>query len=69
MYCTFKPFNREVIMQKWQYDVFAYGSDRDHDLTKLNELGQQGWEVCGSITGTSLETHRVNTLILKRPIE
>ncbi|MFA6588104.1 MAG: hypothetical protein WCT08_03470 [Patescibacteria group bacterium] len=56
-------------MQKWQYDVFAYGSDRDHDLTKLNELGQQGWEVCGSITGTSLETHRVNTLILKRPIE
>lgn len=59
-------------MNRWEYCMLAhaiywsvYGGDDDRKWTgltrALNELGQEGWECCG--------TTKAGSIILKRPID
>jgi hypothetical protein len=45
-------------MQKWEYKIIgAYNGEK-----MLNELGEDGWEMCGSAS-----TSELHTLYFKRP--
>ena len=53
-------------MQKWEYEVYSYQhsfiGNADDMITKLNELGEEGWESYA----VDREENRTN-YFLKRP--
>jgi hypothetical protein len=52
-------------MQKWEYRL-ERNIDTD-SLDRLNELGDEGWELCGTILGMELVLGRVADYCFKRP--
>lgn len=67
-------------MQKWEYaalSVFASGTprwsdsrgkggERDTLLPRLNELGEEGWELAGVVPGSPAD-NALHALLFKRP--
>ncbi len=57
---------------KWEYMILMEGKHWRHSVTHsgleplLNQLGEQGWEVCG-VHGTA--DGRLERVVLKRPKE
>jgi len=52
-------------MQQWEYR-FERNIDSD-SLERLNELGNNGWELCGNILGMDILIGRVVDYCFKRP--
>lgn len=54
-------------IQKWEYDT-TYIRRGDSLRTKLNKLGEEGWEVCGvDVERSSCGCEYGTYFILKRP--
>ncbi len=61
-------------MERVEYKTMAYANDTAQLLRQLNELGEQGWEVCAEATdrtGTGIlgrvpAWHERQLLLLKR---
>jgi len=53
-------------MKKWEYkhEIFSAGSP---DFKQLNQLGQNGWELCG-ITKIDFPNNNNQVYIFKKPL-
>lgn len=57
--CVREPQDRSVQMQKWEYRIISAYSDEKI----LDELGEDGWEMCGAAQTSQMHTA---TLYFKR---
>lgn len=47
---------------RWEYNAAALKASQASDLTILDSLGKEGWELCGVVNDT------IRTAYFKRPI-
>ena len=53
-------------MQKWEY-LIEHGIDSDDSLEQLNNLGDEGWELCGELPAVDLLIGARIDYVFKRP--
>jgi hypothetical protein len=52
---------KETKMIKWEYMQYTLYGDREDDIAKLNEFGQEGWEL------VTIDKHYIATLKRRVP--